>query len=70
MSGAEIEQAVTSALYRAFPQDREVTTEDILAGLAETVPLSHLAHEQVDWLRRWARERARPASLGEPEELP
>lgn len=70
MSGAEIEQAVVSALYRAFPEDREMTTEDILASLTEIVPLSHLAREQVDWLRRWARERARPASPGEPEELP
>jgi SpoVK/Ycf46/Vps4 family AAA+-type ATPase len=70
MSGAEIEQAVVSALYRAFPEDREMTTEDIRASLAEIVPLSHLAREQVDWLRRWARERARPASPGEPEELP
>ena len=68
-SGAEIEQAVIAAMYRAFPENREMSTEDILAALVETVPLAQLAREQVDALRRWARDRARFASPGEPEEL-
>ncbi len=69
-SGAEIEQAVIAAMYRAFPEDREMTTEDICVTLAETGPLAQLAREHVDALRRWAHQRARAASPGEPEELP
>ena len=57
-------------MYRAFPEDREMTTEDICVTLAETVPLAQLAREHVDALRRWAHQRARAASPGEPEELP
>jgi AAA+ superfamily predicted ATPase len=68
-SGAEIEQTVIAALYRAFPESREVTTDDILAAIDETVPLATLAREHVDTLRRWADVRARPASSGEPESL-
>ncbi len=39
-SGAEVEQAVISGMYFAFEQDREVTTEDILTAVKQTVPLS------------------------------
>ena len=39
-SGAEIEQAVISALYDAFDVEREVTTDDILVVVKQSVPLS------------------------------
>ncbi len=68
-TGAEIEQGVIAAMYRAFPENREMTTEDILASLAETVPLARLAREHVDSLRQWAHDRARAASPGQPEEI-
>ncbi|PIQ97248.1 MAG: ATPase [Nitrospinae bacterium CG11_big_fil_rev_8_21_14_0_20_56_8] len=61
-SGAEIEQAVVSAMYSAFPEDREFTSEDILNAVEETVPLAVTAKESVDRLRLWAKNRARPAS--------
>ena len=61
-SGAEIEQAVISALYDAFDLDREVTTEDILIGVNQSVPLSMTMSESIDVLREWAATRARPAS--------
>jgi len=61
-SGAEIEQAVIAALYRAFDRGGEVTTEDIIASLKETVPLSVTMSEDIDELREWARLRTRPAS--------
>ncbi len=66
-SGAEIEQAVISALYDAFDVDRDVTTEDILTVVKQSVPLSMTMKERIDLLRLWAATRARPASSAEPE---
>ncbi|MBI5244082.1 MAG: AAA family ATPase [Elusimicrobia bacterium] len=60
-SGAEIEQAVISALYAAFDAGRDLGTGDILAALGETVPLSKTMSEQIEEMRRWAKGRARPA---------
>jgi ATP-dependent 26S proteasome regulatory subunit len=61
-SGAEVEGAIVSAMYRAFPADREFTTEDVAEALAETVPLSQTMEEKVEELRHWARPRARWAT--------
>src|ERR1051326_9216026 len=36
-SGAEIEQAIVSALYDAFDQGRDITTDDILANIRNSV---------------------------------
>jgi len=69
-TGAEIEQAIISALYDAFDDNmRELTTRDILKALKETVPLSVTMREEVEGLRRWAKGRARPAS-GTPPQAP
>src|SRR5439155_4431722 len=38
-SGAEIEQAIISALYDAFSEQGELTTKHILEALQQTVPL-------------------------------
>lgn len=62
-SGAEIEQAVISALYDAFDAERELTQEDIITNIRETVPLSTTMKERLEDLREWARTRARPASV-------
>jgi len=61
-SGAEIEQAVISGMYAAFEEDREVTTEDVVTALKQTVPLSVTMREDIAMVRRWAKGRARPAS--------
>ncbi len=61
-SGAEIEQAIINGLYEAFAEDRPLTAEDVLAGLAEQVPLSVAMQEEIAELRQWAAGRARPAS--------
>jgi SpoVK/Ycf46/Vps4 family AAA+-type ATPase len=61
-SGAEIEQGIVAAMYEAFAQSREFTQLDILAALKSTQPLSRTHHEQVNSLREWARQRARPAA--------
>ncbi len=61
-SGAEIEQAILSAMYRAFAENREFTTEDVLLSIKETVPLAVTASEKITHLRQWAHQRARPSS--------
>ena len=62
-SGAEIEQAIISGLYAAFEGERELTTGDVLEALGQTVPLSITMREEITLVRRWAKGRARPASL-------
>ncbi len=59
-SGAEIEQAVISALYRALHARRPLDTQTMLRELAETVPLSVSRREDVERLRRYARGRFVP----------
>ena len=61
-SGAEIEEAVVSALFDVFDKGQELSTEAILDSLKSTVPLSRTMKEEIDGLREWARDRARPAS--------
>jgi hypothetical protein len=56
-SGAEIEQAIISALYATAAQDRPPETEDFVAALRQTRPLSVLMAEKIQGLRAWARER-------------
>ena len=67
-SGAEIEQAVISAMYEAFNKDRDINTEDILAVAKQSIPLSLTMKEKIDILRFWAETRARPASSALPVE--
>jgi ATP-dependent 26S proteasome regulatory subunit len=66
-SGAEIEQAIVSALYDAFDAGRDITTEDLLANIRASVPLSRTMKEQIDALREWASTRARNASTVQAE---
>ncbi len=62
-SGAELEQAVAAALFDAFAKGREVTADDILNVVRETIPLAITMDDRLKELREWARPRARPASL-------
>jgi len=54
-SGAEIEQAVIGALYRALHARAALTTELLLEEIRGTVPLSVSRREDVDALRTLAR---------------
>lgn len=67
-SGAEIEQAIVSAMHDSFFDEREVETQDILRTFEEQVPLSTTMRERIEELRTWARDRARPVSslIGAP----
>jgi ATP-dependent 26S proteasome regulatory subunit len=61
-SGAEIEQAVISALYRSLHAKTPLTTEALRAALKSTVPLSVTRHEDVVRLRREAVGRFTPVA--------
>jgi hypothetical protein len=56
-TGAEIEQAVVSALYAARARDQTPDDRHLLEELERTQPLSVVMAEQVASLRHWARER-------------
>ena len=62
-SGAEIEEAINSALYDAFDSHSELSTSHILTALTQTVPLAKTMDEQINTLREWAEGRARNASV-------
>jgi ATPase family associated with various cellular activities (AAA) len=66
-SGAEIEEAINSALYDAYYEKRELTTGHVLTALAQTVPLARTMDEQISGLRSWAEGRARNASVPRDE---
>ena len=61
-SGAEIEQAVVSAVYAAHAASRTVGAPDILREIKGTRPLSVVMAERVAELREWAAERTVPAN--------
>jgi ATPase family associated with various cellular activities (AAA) len=60
-SGAEIEQAVVSALYSAHASHGKVDARMIAAEFAATRPLSVVMAEKIAELRDWAAERTVPA---------
>lgn len=61
-SGAELEQVVVAALYRAFSAGRELIAQDLESAIVSTVPLYRTYEEDIKQLRDWARKRARPAT--------
>lgn len=61
-SGAEIESALTAALYLAFADGAELDTDRLVTELQQTVPLSRMRPEEIAQLRLWGRQHARGAS--------
>ena len=59
-SGAEIEQAVVSALYAAHAKREPLSTGHILDEIARTRPLSVVMAERIDAMRTWASGRTVP----------
>lgn len=53
-SGAEIRQSIIEAMYYAFYEKREFTTEDICLSLTQLIPLSKLENNQTLKLKNWA----------------
>jgi SpoVK/Ycf46/Vps4 family AAA+-type ATPase len=65
MTGAEIEQAIVSALFDEYDRNGKtgvLTSDGVLHSLQETVPLSRTMKEKIAALRNWCKTRARPAS--------
>jgi SpoVK/Ycf46/Vps4 family AAA+-type ATPase len=60
-SGAEIEQAIISALYRASTEKEVISTRHIIEQIKSTKPLSIIKKEGISALRAWAKERTIPA---------
>ena len=63
LSGSELEQVVSSALYAAFAKKRDLEHDDLFDAITEAVPLYDTYEERIKELRDWARHRARPASV-------
>ena len=53
-SGAEIKQSIIEAMYHAFYEQREFTTDDICLALNELIPLAQLESKQTLKLQSWA----------------
>ncbi len=60
-SGAEIEQAVVTAIYSCSARREPMSTAHIVQALDSTVPLATMLAEKIERLREWARERTVPA---------
>jgi SpoVK/Ycf46/Vps4 family AAA+-type ATPase len=54
LSGAEIRQTIIEAMYYAFYENREFTTNDICLALKELIPLAYLNNNQMIKLQNWA----------------
>jgi AAA+ superfamily predicted ATPase len=63
LTGAELEQVVTAALYAAFHESRELTESDLETAIHDTVPIYDTYEERIKELRDWSKGRARPASV-------
>jgi SpoVK/Ycf46/Vps4 family AAA+-type ATPase len=63
-SGAEIEQTLIEAMHIGFSENRDFTTDDILAAASQIIPLAVTAQAQIQSLQEWANSgKARLASL-------
>lgn len=56
-TGAEIEQAIVSAIYSAQASEESVTGAHIVTAVMSTVPISHTRSEDINALRAWAVDR-------------
>ncbi len=57
-TGAEIEQAIVSAIYAAKARKQSANIEHVLYAINNTVPISVVRGEGIQALRLWANERA------------
>ena len=69
-SGAEIEEAIVSALYDAYSEDKQLSTAHVTKAIRETVPLSRTMEGELTRLRTWAEGRARMATPKESVPVP
>lgn len=60
-SGAELEQAIVSALYSAHAVQQPLSAELVMKEIKATRPLSTIMAERIEELREWAEDRTVPA---------
>ena len=53
-SGAEIRQSIIEAMYQAFSEQREFTTNDIKNAISDSIPLANIENDQMLKLKKWA----------------
>lgn len=53
-SGAEIFQSIVEGMHFAFYEKREFSTEDILLGIQQIIPLAQIDQDKIDKLQNWA----------------
>jgi ATP-dependent 26S proteasome regulatory subunit len=68
-NGAEIEQAVKSAVITGHARGEEVSQNDLLVAFGKIIPLARTMEEQLKAIRSWARTRALPATKVEKPEM-
>jgi len=64
-NGAEIEQAVISAVVESYSEARAVTEDDLHRVITATVPLAITMEEQIKSIKSWAHDRALNASTAQ-----
>lgn len=52
-SGAEIEQTIIDAMYNAFSERREFTTNDILSSINQTIPILEIDPVRTELIQNW-----------------
>ncbi|NMD00959.1 MAG: AAA family ATPase [Bacteroidales bacterium] len=63
-NGAEIEECVKEAMFAAYtenPDEPKLQIIHLLNAIKDTVPLSKTMKDQIDFLRKWAKSRAKQA---------
>jgi hypothetical protein len=61
-SGAEIEQVIRESLFLAFENEKELEDKFIIKAIKATNTLQEMAQDKIEFLRNWAKTRARAAS--------
>lgn len=72
LNGAEIEECVKEAMFSAYtdnPDSPKLQIKYLLTAIQETVPLSKTMKEQIEFLRKWAKSRAKYAGKITSEEV-
>lgn len=70
-NGAEIEEVVKEAMFKAYIEDSEVPKvklSNLLSAAKDIVPLAYTMSEKITLLREWAKDRTRMASAEESSE--
>ena len=68
-TGAEIENVLKQGKIKAFYEEKELTTKDVLEICEVTVPLSISRKNEIEELRKWGSTRARIANLIDEEAM-